>query len=272
MADEPGELVADPFVALMWRYVVEYTNTHDASVCDEIMDPGYCLHMGGHDVRGRDGAYKPAVAAQYRQFPYLGIVAHDVVSNGDRLALHFSEHGASNRFDGNTASWSGIGVYDWDGARLLENWVEQDYFARRLQLTSGVPTPLDPPALDPWVVPAVPADAGTEVAARRWLEEGSLDGEGIVVDDRGQAPGSKQPGIDVTDVTVDDLFSAGTKFGFHATWRGAYLGGLDGHDDDVGTEVLHYFSGIGTVTGGIVTARVITDRLGLDKRLSAGAG
>lgn len=266
------DLVAEPFVALMWRYVVEYTNTHDASVCDEIMDPGYVLHMGGHDVRGRDESYKPAVAAQYRQFPYLGIVAHDIVTNGDRLALHFSEHGASNRFDGNAASWSGIGVYDWDGERLTENWVEQDYHARRLQLVSGVATPLDPPALDPWVTRAVPADDGTETAARRWLSTASLDGEGIVVDDRGAAPGSTQPVIDVDAVVVDDLFTAGNRFGFHATWRGVYRGGLQGHDAAAGTEVSHYLAGIGTVTDGTVTARVITDRLGLDKRLAAASG
>ncbi len=163
------DLTPDPFVALMWRYVVEYTNAHDPSVCDEIMVPGYTLHMGGHDVVGRDDAYKPAAAAQYRQFPNLGIVAHDIVSNGDRLALQFSEHGASNRYGGNAASWTGIGIYDWNGRQLLENWVEQDYLARRLQLTTGEPTPLDPPALDPWTTPAEPANDETERIARAWL-------------------------------------------------------------------------------------------------------
>jgi hypothetical protein len=61
----------EPFVTLMRRYCVDYTARHDLSVCDDIMDPGYTLHMGVHDLAGRDEAYKPAAAAQFRQFPGL---------------------------------------------------------------------------------------------------------------------------------------------------------------------------------------------------------
>ena len=32
-------MAPDPFVALMRRYVVDYTNSHDLAVCDEIMEP-----------------------------------------------------------------------------------------------------------------------------------------------------------------------------------------------------------------------------------------
>ena len=55
--------VAEPFVALMRRYCIDYTARHDLSVCDDIMDPGYTLHMGTHDLAGRDDAYKPAAAS-----------------------------------------------------------------------------------------------------------------------------------------------------------------------------------------------------------------
>ena len=41
-----------PFVALMRRYCIDYTNTHDQSVCDSIMEPDYVVHIGGFDLPG----------------------------------------------------------------------------------------------------------------------------------------------------------------------------------------------------------------------------
>ena len=70
----------DPFVALMRRYVVDYTNSHDLAVCDEIMEPDYVLRMGPHVVAGRDEAYKPATRKQLEQFPGLGLTVHEVVT------------------------------------------------------------------------------------------------------------------------------------------------------------------------------------------------
>ena len=34
-------MTMEPFVALMRRYCIDYTNSHDQSVCDEIMAPEY---------------------------------------------------------------------------------------------------------------------------------------------------------------------------------------------------------------------------------------
>ena len=141
--------VAEPFVALMRRYCVDYTARHDLSVCDDIMVPGYTLHMGVHHLAGRDDAYKPAAAAQFRQFPGLCLTVNEIICSGDRLALRFTEHGASVRHDGARAAWGGVGLYRWDGQRLLENYVEQDYFGRRRQLAGDGPDPVEPPAVAP---------------------------------------------------------------------------------------------------------------------------
>ena len=40
----------EPFVALMRRYCIDYTNSHDQSVCDEIMHPDYVVHISGLDL------------------------------------------------------------------------------------------------------------------------------------------------------------------------------------------------------------------------------
>src|ERR1700744_1415286 len=76
-----------PFVTLMRRYCIDYTARHDLTVCDDIMDPGYTLHMGEYDLSGRDDAYKPAAAAQFRQFPGLCLTVNEIVCSGARLAL-----------------------------------------------------------------------------------------------------------------------------------------------------------------------------------------
>ena len=55
--------MTEPFVALMRRYCIDYTNSHDLSVCDSIMEPDYVVHIAGMalsattavQARGRDG-------------------------------------------------------------------------------------------------------------------------------------------------------------------------------------------------------------------------
>src|SRR5262245_11924224 len=64
------------------RYCVDYTSRHDLSVCDDIMVPGYTLHMGVHELAGRDDAYKPAAAAQFRQFPGLCLTVNEIICSG----------------------------------------------------------------------------------------------------------------------------------------------------------------------------------------------
>ena len=255
----------EPFVALMRRYCLDYTARHDMAVCDDIMVPGYTLHMGGHEVAGRDEAYKPAAAAQFRQFPGLCLTVNEIICSGDRLAMRFSEHGASARHVGASASWGGIGLYRWDGQRLAENFVEQDYFARRRQLADGSPDPVEPPAVAPWDTPAAAPDPDAEAAVRAWLMAGDVTG--VTVDD-----GRTAHRIVAAERTeVNDLFSAGDKVAFHAVQHGP----LAGDDPDFAGDgpVSLHLAGVVSVAGRrVIAGRVIRDRLGLSKRLSAAAG
>lgn len=252
----------EPLVALMRRYVVDYTNRHDTSVCADIMEPDYALRMGPHLVAGRDDAYIPAAQAQFRQFPGLGLTVHEIATNGDRLAMRFSEHGASSRHGGAVAVWGGLGLYRWNGTRLTENLVEQDYHARRIQLASGRPAPAEPPALAPWDTPAVPADPAAEAAVREWIAAG-LPGDAVRYDD-----GSAGPDLDDARTTVDDLFSAGERVAFRLTRTGRYAGGLDGVEP-TDAEATLVLVGLVTVTAGrVVDGRVVRDRLGFARALS----
>jgi predicted ester cyclase len=254
----------EPFVALMRRYCIDYTNCHDQSVCDEIMHPDYVVHINGFDLP-RDAAYKPAVKRVFKRFPGLGLVVHEFVTNGDRLAMRFSEHGACLSAQGRYAAWGGIGIYRWDGTQLVENFVEQDFLEQERQLADGRPAPLEPPHLDPWLgTRSAPADAEVERIAREWLAKGDLrDARDAVVDGSWYERLVPSP-IEVSDVVIDDLFSAGDRIAFHVTQTGTYLGGLPGAPPELRGRVTALgCAGIARVRDGTVAQlRVITDRLG----------
>lgn len=239
----------EPFVALMRRYCIDYTSSHDQSVCDEIMAPEYVVHISGWDLP-RDEAYKPAVTRVYARFPGLQLQVHELITNGERLAMRFSEHGAAADADGRLAAWGGIGLYRWDGKVLLENFVEQDFASQQEQLATGVSAPLEPPHLDPWMTTrAEPASAEVEATLRTWLAKGDLRAaDEVVIDGSWYEPLAPSP-IEVESVEVNALFSAGTRAAFHVTQRGR--------------SAALRCAGIVRVEGGVVrSVRVITDRLG----------
>ena len=254
----------EPFVALMRRYCIDYTNSHDQSVCDEIMAPEYVVHISGWSLP-RDAMYKPAVTRVFERFPGLQLEVHELVTNGERLAMRFSEHGAAADAGGRLAAWGGIGLYRWDGRVLLENFVEQDFAAQEEQLASGAPAPLEPAHLDPWqTTRAEPSNPSAEAVARAWLAKGDLRAAPDAVVD-GSWYGADAPSpLELEAVDVNVLFSAGARVAFHATQRGRYRGGLPGAEPSwVGRATALRCAGIAHVEGGEVRAvRVITDRLG----------
>jgi hypothetical protein len=262
-----------PFVALMRRYCIDYTNSHDQSLYDEIMEPDYVVHINGMALE-RSTTYARSVEKLFGIAPGLGLVVHDLVLNGDRLSMYFSEHAAMPTPDGlRLACWRGIGLYKWNGTRLTENHVEQDYQAMQRQLATGSPDPLTPPHIDPWATTeAVPVDHAAETVVRRWLDRGDLaDARCVEIDDMRTGVGYQQL-IDVGSITVNDLFSAGPSVPFHVTLHGTYVGGLgepcEGH---VGAPASLNVVGIARVDGGAVDhVDAITGRLQLIGELTRG--
>ncbi|MEX2207186.1 MAG: nuclear transport factor 2 family protein [Myxococcota bacterium] len=254
----------EPFVALMRRYCIDYTNSHDQSVCDEIMEPQYVVHISGWDLP-RDAAYKPAVTRVFARFPGLQLQVHELVTNGERLAMRFSEHGAASDADGRLAAWGGIGLYRWNGRKLLENFVEQDFLAQEEQLATGECAPLESPHLDPWTsTRAEPSNPEAEALVRAWLGKGDLrDAESVVIDGSWYGRPAESP-IEVETVEIDDLFSAGARVAFHVSQRGRYRGGLAGVDPSfVGRLTTLRCVGLARVGAfAIRDLRAITDRLG----------
>ncbi len=269
-------LTPTPFVALMRRYCIDYTNRHDTSICPEIMEPDYTLNMGVHRLVGRDHAYIQAAAAQFRQFPGLCLTVNQIVTNGDRLVMRFTEHGRSLRHNGRAAAWGGIGLYRWNGTRLLENYVEQDYFARTGQLADAPALPIEAPALSPWDTEAEAANPVAEAVVRDLIASGRiLEPEGLLFDDEWLDPAGRDQILDPESITVNDLFSAGEHVAFHLAISGhlragsPYALGVQGSGRQV---LLHLAALVRVQDGRIVWGRGIRDRHGLKRRLESRAG
>jgi predicted ester cyclase len=253
------------FVALMRHYVVDYTNRHDQSEAESIMEPDYVLRMGDHVVLGRDDAYRAATAKQFRQFPGLTLTVHEVVTSGERLAMRFSEHGASRTHGGSPCSWGGIGLYSWNGRRLVSNFVEQDYFSRREQLAAGRANPVESPALAPWDTAAQAPDPIAESITRAWLDSGAVAATpGVLLDDQWISKRAA-PLIDQRSIELNDLFSCGVSVAFHATQHGT----MRFEDKEAGTPppaFLHMAGLIHIREGRVASGRVIRNRLDLVRR------
>jgi len=234
----------------MRKYCIDYTNSHDQSLYDEIMEPDYVVHISGFDLP-REPVYRAAVTDIFQRAPGLGLVVHEFVLNGDRLCMRFSEHGSMPTPEGEArrlACWRGIGLYKWNGRRLTENYVEQDYLSTHRQLTTGVPHALDPIHLDPWVGTELHSpNPDAEETVRTWLAKGDLTNAAWHRIDDSLTDGAV---IDFTEVSITDLFSAGTRVPFHITARGPYRGGVDDVPDDcVGQDATLNVAGIATVDG-----------------------
>lgn len=264
-----------PFVRLMRRYAIDYTNSHDQSIYPELFVDDYTVNIGGVALV-RDESYGPAVKWLYDKAPGLGLVVHELVLNGDRLCMRFSEHAAMPTAGGGRAltCWRGIGMYAWDGERLVSNWVEQDFLSRRRQISAGVPDALEPPHLDPWIttVPVAP-DASAEAVGRAAVTEGRLH-EAASAHIDGAVGGAGPLVVEPADVVVNDCFAAGRRVAVHATYRGPYLGGVSGVDDArIGSEATLQVVALVEVSGDgrLSEARVVTDREGVRAQLRAPA-
>ena len=257
----------EPFLALMRRYCFDYTCVHDLSQIDQIMSSEYEITISGKTLRIDE--YRHVVSAAFRRHPTLALTVHEMMLSGDRLAMRFSEHGATGGDGSALAVWSGIAVYRWNGRQLLSCRVEQDFLGRDQQGESGTVACLEPAHPDPWATTiSTPSAPGNEATVREWLDRyaAAPDAERNVVrllEDRPSGPILARQ-----QVEVHDLFSVGDRVAASVTFRGEYAEGLPVDDDVTGTACELPATLIATVVGGKVdTVSLVRDRWGLVRRL-----
>ena len=262
----------DPLSHTLQRYCFAYTATHDFSVADKIMADNYTFHMGEHTFTGREEAYKPAAERQFKAYPGLGFAVHDFFSNGDRCAMVFSEFGFSTQHQAYTA-WHGVSLYRWNGERLTECRIEQDYYGRRRQLSSKVPDPVSRPAYAPWTRPVEATNPANEQIVTTWLKAGGLLKSGIgSLDDEAIAPEIARVLFTEETADVRDIMSGGSRVAFQVRIDGRYASGLKELAAHEGARASLYATGIADVEDGAVSrVRAVTDRYTMERRILSAA-
>ena len=257
-------------LALTRRWAVNWLAGQDSSQLVDLLGDDYELRIGSLTLHGRQ-SYADAVLGQFAQFPGLGLTVHDVLTDGERVAVRFTEHGASSAHGGRVSAWGGIALHRVVDGRISSTFAEEDYAARTRQLAAGVVDGVEPPHPSPWDVMPEGPDEHVEETVRQWLDGQWLDGQsldgqleaaggpvavggGVLIDD--QIHGQPVDRIISPDaLVVDELFSAGRRAAFHVTQTGRRV--LDG------TEVRLGIAGMVSVEqGAVVGGRLVRDRLG----------
>ena len=258
-----------PAAQLLRGFAVDFLTCHNVAAVETIMEPDYSLSIGGHLFEGRDDSYLPATAGQLDQFPGLCVTVHDTVIGPAALAMRFTEHGASNRHQGRLSTWGGVSLFRIRNGRLHQGWAEEDYFARKRQLADGSCDVVKAPAPAPWDAPCEAPNAQVEALATAWLINLSSWADTSCIDEI-SAEGPRFADLVALDgVTINQLFSAGNRGGFHLSCTGAYTGGFEDIDPArIGQSIILRLAGIFDVAGGKISrVQVTADRLGLHRSL-----
>lgn len=254
---------------LLRGFAVDFLTAHNPAATQWVMDPAYCLSISGVVLDGRDNVYLPATVAQLEQFPGLCVTVHDVIIGPDAVAMRFTEHGVTIRQPGCAAAWGGITLFQIENGRLRRGWAEEDYFARKRQLKTGICDNILAPHQAPWdVADALPQPA-TEAITRAWLNVPGAIVDPAQIDAICMEGPSFSALIAPDELRINQLFSAGNRVAFHADGHGRYMGGFDDIDPRlIGQKVVLPFAGMMTVQDGLVThVQISADRLGLYRHL-----
>ena len=159
-------------------------------------------------------AYVPATLAQLSRCPGLVMTVHQLAAGaGDRVALVFTESGASARLGGRAAAWSGVALFRSDGEPADALLGGGGLLRPAPAADDGLCDPVDRPAAAPWDTAAAvgrPAGRGGGAALAGAGRPGG-DGGRAATTSTGQ-PAGRAAGR--AGCEVHELFSAGRPVAF----------------------------------------------------------
>lgn len=259
--------------AALKAFASEFLNGKDINAIRAAMSENYVLRIGQHVLRGREQDYLPGTLGQFEQFDDFCIHIHQVILGEGFGALRFSESGCSKKHGGAKAVWHGIALFDIHAGQLQKGWAEEDYLARRYQLSGARPQSLLPALESPWILKPESGQPNpqAERVAEGWLSEGGwlMSEHAFMLVEPSQNPPLTQL-FNPIGLTLDRLASAGDWVVFHCSARGTYLGGFNEISASaVGRAVDLAVAGCLQVRGDtVVRAYCVADRLGMNKALA----
>ncbi len=127
--------------ALIRRYFDTF-NKGNLDALAEIVDPGYVIHYPSNTLRrpGPDGLR--GVVSNFRSaFPDLAFVAHDMLADGDKVAVRWTFTGTHSGgpymgvpATGKKITVDGQSIYRIAGGKVVEGWINGDDLGEQRQL------------------------------------------------------------------------------------------------------------------------------------------
>jgi steroid delta-isomerase-like uncharacterized protein len=127
--------------ALTRRYFHEVWNEGDAEAIAELIHPDYMGHDPSiDDLLGPDGMQAQTEATR-RAFPDVRFDLHEVVAEGDLVAVRWTASGTHRGpfFDipgtGNSVEISGLSMLRFQNGKIVEGWLERETLGILRQIT-----------------------------------------------------------------------------------------------------------------------------------------
>ena len=120
-------------IALVRHFIDGAVNGGDLSVIDETWADDMTWHGGSLGSFAGKAAYTAFVSANVGgAFENMHLEIHDIVAQGDKVVLRFTNSGTNVRAfmnqpaTGKHAEWLGIGIYRLLDGRITEGWFAED--------------------------------------------------------------------------------------------------------------------------------------------------
>lgn len=127
------------------RRFMEAITEKNLDLFDDLCGENYIWHGEAgptekNEVRGREN-FKQAVEEFTDAMPDLQITIHEMIAEGDKVAVRLTESGTHTGADfagvpptGNRITWTCIGIYRVENGRLVEEWFNEDSLGIKQQL------------------------------------------------------------------------------------------------------------------------------------------
>jgi steroid delta-isomerase-like uncharacterized protein len=128
------------------RLLDEAFNSGNLDVIDELIDPDLVYHTPDGDIRGLEGA-RQLVIAMRSDFPDFHVAVNDVIAEGDKVVVRFTDTGSYQGDDfgvtatGKHVTWTGVDIFRIADGKIIEGWGVGDLLGLMRQL--GVYPPAD---------------------------------------------------------------------------------------------------------------------------------
>jgi steroid delta-isomerase-like uncharacterized protein len=121
------------------RFFEEAFNRGNLDVIGELVHPDLVYHSPDGDIDGLEGA-RQLVIAMRSDFPDFHVTAEDVLAEGDKVVVRFTDTGTYQGAEfgatamGKRVTWTGVDIFRIADGKIIEGWGIADMLGLMRQL------------------------------------------------------------------------------------------------------------------------------------------